>query len=143
MYRDLRRRAYTVVELIVVLMITAVVLAIALPRGQRVLDRITVHAAASDVAATLSAARALAIIGHASVAIDVDSASGVLRIRRGVELLMARNVGLAHGVELAGTRDSMTYDGRGLGHGAANLSLIVRRRTAVETVFVSRLGRVR
>lgn len=138
-----QRRAYTVLELIVVLMITGIVLAIALPRGQRVLDRITVHAAASDVAATLGAARALAILGHASVAIDVDSASGVLRARRGQELLLARNVGSAHGVELTATRDSLTYDGRGLGRGAANLSVIVRRRTAVETVFVSRLGRVR
>ncbi len=124
-------------------MIVAVMLAVALPRGQRVLDRITVHAAATDVDATLAAARALALAGHASVAVDIDSASGVLRVRRGTEMLLARNVGSAHGVSLSPTRDSLTYDGRGLGRGAANLSIIVRRRTAAETVFVSRLGRVR
>lgn len=134
---------YTIVELLVVLGITGVLLAIALPRGQRMLDRITVHAAASDVAATLASARRLALAGRAAVAVDVDSASGVLRVRLGTELLLARNVGPAHGVEVRCSRDSLTYDGRGLGRGAANLSVIVRRRTAAETVFVSRLGRVR
>jgi Tfp pilus assembly protein FimT len=136
-------RGHTVVELLVVLGITGIVLGIALPRGQRVLDRITVHAAASDVAATLAAARALALAGHASVAVDIDSVSGALRVRRGSEMLLARNIGSAHGVTVSPSRDSLTYDGRGLGRGAANLSVVVRRRTAVETVFVSRFGRVR
>jgi len=135
--------AYTVVELIVVMAITAVVMAIALPRGQQVLDRIAVHAAASDVQALLGSARMLALASHSAVAVDVDSASGVLRVRRGSEMLLARNVGLAHGVTISRTRDSLTYDGRGLGRGAANLSVIISRRTAAETVFVSRLGRVR
>ncbi len=135
--------AYSILELVVVMGITAVVMAIALPRGQRVLDRIAVHAAASDVQALLASARMLALAGHAAVAVDVDSASGVLRVRRGSDMLLSRNVGLAHGVIIGRTRDSLTYDGRGLGRGAANLSVIVSRRTAAETVFVSRFGRVR
>jgi|SRR5436190_5206106 len=134
---------YTVLELIVVLSITAVTLAIALPRAHRMLDGIAVHAASSDVAAVLATARSLALAGHASVAVDIDSASGVLRVRRGSELLLARNIGPLHGVSLGRTRDSLTYDGRGLGRGAANLSVVVRRGAVADTVFVSRLGRVR
>jgi len=137
------RRAYTVVELVVVLGIVAVALAIALPRAHRMLDAIAVRSAAGDVAALLGAARSLALAGHAPVAVDVDSASGVLRVRRGTELLLARNIGPLHGVSVGHTRDSLTYDGRGLGRGAANLSVIVRRGSVAETVFVSRLGRVR
>lgn len=133
----------TLLELLVVLMVVAVMLALTLPRGRRVLDRITVHAAATDVDATLAAARALALAGHADVAVNIDSVSGVLRVRRGTELLLARNIGSGHGVSISPTRDSLSFDGRGLGRGAANLSIVLRRRSAVETVFVSRLGRVR
>ena len=134
---------YTLVELLLVLTIAGVVLAIAIPRGVSSLDRISVTSASGDVQATLNYARLLALAGGSAVAIDVDSARGELRVRRGAELVVSRNVGQAHGVTVRGSRDSLTYDPRGLGRGAANLSIIVRRRSAVETVFVSRLGRVR
>ena len=137
------RRAYTLVELLLVLTIVAVILAIAVPRGISSLDRITVTAAAADVQATMNYARSLALAGGSAVAIGVDSTTGELRIRRGEELVMTRNVGQAHGVAVRASRDSMTYDPRGLGRGAANLSIVVRRGIAVETVFVSRLGRIR
>src|SRR5687768_9065284 len=126
---------YAVVELLMVLIIIGVILAIAIPRSQRMLDGITVRSAAGDVQATLRLARTLAL--------DVDSVNGIVRIRRGSEILLARSVGSAHGVRLESTRDSLTYDSRGLGRGAANLSIIVRKRTSAETVFVSRFGRVR
>lgn len=138
-----KRSGYTVLELLIVLMIAAILMAIAIPRAQLTLDRLTVHTAAGDVLATLNLARTLALVGNASVAVDVDSATGVLRIRRGTEVLMFRNIGFAHGVRLGGTRDSLTYDPHGLGRGAANLSIMVRRRLAAETVFVSRFGRAR
>jgi prepilin-type N-terminal cleavage/methylation domain-containing protein len=137
------RLAFTIVELLIVLMIAALLMAIALPRALGLLDRITVQSAASDVQATLATARSWALAGNAAVAVDVDSTSGILRIRRGSELLLSRNVGYAHGVRLGRTRDSLAFDGRGLGRGAANLSIFIRRGSAVETVFVSRLGRVR
>jgi hypothetical protein len=37
----------------------------------------------------------------------------------------------------------MSYSATGLGYGAANLSVFVRRNDSVDTVFVSRLGRLR
>jgi prepilin-type N-terminal cleavage/methylation domain-containing protein len=136
-------RGYTVLELLLVLSIAAVVLALALPRTLLVLDRVAVHAAAGDVAATLGSARTVALAGRMAVAVDVDTAGGTLRVRRGPEVLWSRNIGQAHGVGVWANRDSLAYDGRGLGLGAANLSIVIRRREAVETVFVSRLGRVR
>ena len=134
---------HTILELIIVLLMTAVVLAIAVPRTVSMLDRISVHAAASDIAATLGSARTLAMAARLPVAVHVDTASGVLRVRRGPEALFSRNVGHAHGVRIKATRDSLAFGPRGLGLGAANLSIVVSRRAVVETVFVSRLGRVR
>jgi Tfp pilus assembly protein FimT len=137
------RRGHTVAEVLVVLMIVAVMLAVAVPRASAMLDRVAVQTAVGDIAAALGGARNLAIAARASVAIDIDSLSGVLRVRRGDEMLFSRNVGHAHGVRLRATRDSIAFGSRGLGRGAANVSIVVTRGVIAETVFVSRLGRVR
>src|SRR5687768_4681316 len=141
--RRLREAGYTVLELVIVVTIGGLLLAIAVPRTTLVLDRISVRSAAGDVRATVSSARAIALAGYAGVAVHVDSETGTLQVRRGSETILSRGIGHAHGVQIASTRDSMTYDSRGLGRGAANLSIVIRRRSAAETVFVSRLGRVR
>jgi prepilin-type N-terminal cleavage/methylation domain-containing protein len=141
--RRQRDRGYSVLELIIVLALSAIVLAIAVPRTSALLDKLSVQSAAADVAATLGSARTYAIAAHAAVAVDVDTAIGTLRVRRGAELLFSRDVARAHNVRLKASRDSLAFGPRGLGRGAANLSIVVMRRTAVETVFVSRLGRVR
>ena len=137
------RRGYTVLELVIVITIAGFVMMIAVPRGRAALDRIAVDAASGDIISTLATARTYALAGRSPVSVEVDSVSGVLRVKRGDEVLLTRNVGQAHGVRLSKSRDSLTYDGRGLGRGAANLSIVVRLRAAAETVFISRMGRVR
>jgi hypothetical protein len=52
-------------------------------------------------------------------------------------------LGARYGVRLAATRDSMAYVAPGLGHGAANLRVVLTRGLAADTIVVSRLGRVR
>ena len=137
------RHGFTVPELLIVLTIAGVVMAIAIPNARAGLDRVSVRSAASDVRATLNYARMLAMAGGVPVAVDVDSVAGTLRVRRADERVLTRGIGPAHGVRLGRTRDSLAYDPRGFGRGAANLSILLRRGTSVETVFVSRLGRVR
>lgn len=137
------RPGYTLLELMIVVTIAGLVLMIAVPRTRAVLDGISVRSAAGDVIATMSYARSLALSGQEPVVVHVDSATGTLRVRRGGEVLHSRGIAHAHGVRLAGTRDSLAYDPRGFGRGLANLSIVIRRGMAVETVFVSRLGRVR
>ena len=134
---------YTLLELMVVLTLGGVLLGIAVPRARSSLDRLTVRAAAGDVRATLRYARSVALAGNRPVSVEIDSATGTVRVRQGADVLLTRGVGFAHGVKVGRTRDSLTYDGRGFGRGAANLSVIVRRGSAAETVFVARLGRVR
>ena len=136
-------KGFTLLELLIVVAVTGILLGIAVPRARLGLDRAVVRSAATDVRATLGLARTLALAGHAVIVVDVDAGSGVLRIRRGREVLARRAVGEAHGVEVRATRDSLSYDPYGMGRGAANLSVILRRGLAAETVFVSRLGRIR
>ena len=137
------RRAYTVIELVLVLSISAIVMGIAFPRSLLILDRISVQSAASDVRATLHSARSLALSGRMSVAVDIDGSGGTLRIRHASAVVLTRNITSSHGVRLEHSRDSLTFGPLGLGRGAANLSIVLRRRAAAETVFVSRLGRIR
>ena len=134
---------FTVPELLIVLTILGIVMAIAIPKAKAGLDRVSVRAAASDTRATLAYARMLAMSGGLAVGVDVDSVAGTLRVRRNDEHILMRGIGFAHGVRMGKTRDSLTYDPRGFGRGAANLSIILRRGVTAETVFVSRLGRVR
>lgn len=129
--------------MIVVLSVAAIVLAIAIPRVLLTLDRVSVRAAAGDVVTLLNTARTLALASHEPVAVDFCADSGAVRVRRGKELVAVRSVATLYQVTFTSSRDSMAYDSRGLGYGAANLSLVIRRGAAADTVFVSRLGRVR
>jgi Tfp pilus assembly protein FimT len=141
--RERMRRGHSAAELIVVLTIAGVVMSLAIPRIELALDRITVQAARGEVVALLHDARVLAMASHTGVAVDIVPGTGAFRVRRDTEVVFTRQVGSLNQVEVFATRDSLAYDSRGLGHGAANLSIVLRRRGASDTIFVSRLGRVR
>jgi Tfp pilus assembly protein FimT len=130
-------------ELVAVLLLTAIVLGIAVPRVRIAAERAAVRGAVADIVATLSTARQLAVAHRGRVAVSVDAADGVLRVIRDGDTVTSRALGRMFGVTLGSTRDSLAYDGRGLGSGAANLTFVVARGTTADTVVVSRLGRVR
>ena len=136
-------RGFTLVELAVVLAIAALLSLMGILRVQGYLDRVATNGAAAEAALLVGRARDEAIAQHAAVTLRIDSAAGTLELRARGERIALQPVGAIHGVSLSSTRDSIAFDARGLGYGAANLTLTVRRRRAVSTVVVSRLGRVR
>lgn len=138
-----RRVGYTLAEMIIVLVIAAILLGLAALRLTDAADRSAVHAAASEIVAVMTTARSLAIYRRAPVAVAIDTSGGALLVRQDTSLLFRRDLRSSYGVGLAASRESTAFDARGLGVGAANLSLVVRRRATVDTVFLSRLGRVR
>jgi prepilin-type N-terminal cleavage/methylation domain-containing protein len=80
---DLRgMRGFTIVEILIVMLVTGLLMAIAIPRAQASLDRARVHSAAADVRSTFGYARTLAIAGQSAVAVEVDSSAGTLTLRR-------------------------------------------------------------
>jgi Tfp pilus assembly protein FimT len=130
-------------ELVAVLVLTAVLLGIAIPLVRQSAERAAVRGAVADIVATLSTARQLAVARGGRVAVSIDAASGTLRVLRYDDTVVIRPIGRMFGVTLTATRDSLAYDARGLGTGAANLTFIVLRGMTADTVVVSRLGRVR
>ena len=137
------RRAVTLLELVVVVAIVGVLCAIGVPSLLRHLDRTRVRHAADEIAATLSLARATAIARERRVTTVFDSTRASLLVILGTDTLVARDLRAAYGVGLRSNRDSAVYGPGGLGVGAANQTIVIRRRDAADTVVISRLGRVR
>ena len=128
-----------------VIALLAVVSAMAIPLASRREDRRRTHGAALHAATVLSGARAEAVARGSAVAVALDTGAGVMRVigDAGRDTLRTRDLSALFGVRLQATRDSLAYDARGLGIGAANLSLVVSRGGAAETLVISRLGRLR
>ena len=137
------RPAFTIFELTVTLCILSILSAIAVPRAGRLLDSIHVHGAAMEVESLFSVARHLAIARGTLATVDVDLANRSMYVSVDGDTVRRLELGTEHDVQLAATRTRMSYGPTGMGYGAANLSVVVRRNASVDTVFVSRLGRVR
>jgi Tfp pilus assembly protein FimT len=137
------RRGATLPELVVVLGTIGLVTAIATTRFGALRDRMSVRAAAEEAFATFALARRWSLSRATRTAVAIDTTTASLLVRTFADTIAHRKLGASHGVSMSATRDSMAYAPNGLGYGASNLSLVLRRGAAAETVFVSRLGRVR
>ena len=137
------RRAFTIIELTVTLCILSILSAIAIPWAGRVLDSVKVRSAGVEIESLFSAARHIAIARAAQATVDIDTAAQSMSVSVGDDTVRRREIGTAHDVRISANRLRMSYSATGMGYGAANLSVVVRRNASVDTVFVSRLGRVR
>jgi prepilin-type N-terminal cleavage/methylation domain-containing protein len=137
------RRAFTIIELTVTLCILSILSAIAIPWAGRMLDSVRVRSAGVEIESLFSAARHIAIARAAQATVDIDTAAQSMSVSVEGDIVRSRDIGAAHDVRISANRVRMSYSATGMGYGAANLSVVVRRNASVDTVFVSRLGRVR
>jgi Tfp pilus assembly protein PilE len=144
MRRPIRDRSgITLAELCLVISIIGLMTLIASRQLVLYLDRAAARSAVAEAASVVVRARDEAIAQRAMTTVRVDTSSAALELRaRGVPISRTA-LGHAHGVRLSSNRDSLVFDVRGLGFGAANLTMVARRGSAAETLVVSRLGRVR
>jgi prepilin-type N-terminal cleavage/methylation domain-containing protein len=137
------RRGLTLVELCLVLTIIGLVTSLAARQLGLYLDRAAVRAAVVEAATVVARARDEAVARRAPVSVRFDTVADALELRMAGTTLSRAVLGHAHGVALSVNRDSLAYDLRGLGYGAANLTLVARRGRAADSLVVSRLGRLR
>ena len=137
------RRGVTLIELIAVTGIIAVLASVAIPRAANLIDRLNVDSATRHAAMVFVTARQSAIFQSRIVSVRINPAATTIAAYIGTDTLVSRNLGEMFGVTMTATRDSMSYGPVGIGYGAANLSLIIRRGQAADTVVTSRVGRVR
>jgi Tfp pilus assembly protein PilE len=137
------RPGLTLAELCLVLTIIGLMTLIASRQLVLYIDRAATRSAVAEAATVVVRARDEAIAQRSMTSVLIDTASAELQlVARGTPVSRAA-LGHAHGVTLSTTRDSLSFDVRGLGYGAANLTMVARRGRAAETLVVSRLGRVR
>lgn len=137
------RRGTTLPELVLGLVIAGILGAIAVNRGAVIRDRLRVRSAATEAVSTFALARRWSMSHAARTAVTIDTASATLAVSSYADTITRRQLGATHGVTLTASRDSMAYAPNGLGYGASNLTVVLQRGVAAETIFVSRLGRVR
>lgn len=137
------RRGATLPELILALAIVGILGTIVIPRAVGLRDRMSVRAAALETVSTFALARRWAISRSSRTAITFDTATAAVIVRSFSDTIARRRLASSHGVTLSASRDSMAYAPNGLGYGASNLTVVLRRGVAAETIVVSRLGRVR
>jgi prepilin-type N-terminal cleavage/methylation domain-containing protein len=137
------RRAFTLVELMLVLAVLGVLLGIAIPGLSLVLDRIEVEAAAAQIVAAHQRARLLAITHGQVVRLSIDGARIVIYPRTGLVPLWSEPGPSEVRVTLAGPAHQFTFSPEGFTLGLSNASLQLVRGTSRRTVVISRLGRVR
>jgi Tfp pilus assembly protein FimT len=137
------RTGMTAIEITVTLSIIAVVLGIVVPSAARFRDGIAVRNASAEAVAAFAVARQSAIVRGARVRIAIDDPPGHITVSLGGESIMQRDLEGSYGITLSTTRDSTAYSPLGLGHGVANLRMVIERGRVADTIFVSREGRVR
>lgn len=137
------RCAFTLLELTLVLTISGIVAALGLRHVHHYLDRLATRSAVNEAALAIDRARDEALTRHTIVSLRIDTVLGTLALSARGEQLALHALSHQHGVRLSTTRDSIAFDVRGLGYGAANTSLVASRGSAADTLVVSRLGRTR
>jgi len=138
----MRHRGLTLLELTVVLAICGVLTAVAIPRFAAFRNASSVRSAAAEVAALFTLARQTAVAHRATVAVVLDTTAGVVSVRSGSALIARRPLRSIYFVTTSANRDSAVYDARGMGFGVSNITITIRRGSSVDTLTMSRLGRL-
>lgn len=137
------RTGVTLLEVGVTITLIGVLAGLSFPRLGGYRDRIAVDAAATSAMSLLATARHAALRRAGFSAMRLDTTTAVILVLVGTDTIEQRLLGEIHGVSLSTTRDSIAWAPSGLGYGAANTQIIIRRGAAADTIAVSRLGRAR
>lgn len=141
----MRHRGQTSVELILVLLLSAIGTAMVVPTLRYAMDRRAVDAAAQQVMGAHKEARLTAIAQGRTVLLRISADSLVLRaLVFGDTTLVWRRAGPgSYGVTVTGPAHTFRFIGKGYSIGASNASYTLTRGSARKKVIISRLGRVR
>lgn len=137
------RRAHTLPELALTLALLAIVAATAVPSLVATTARWQVRAAVADLVNALVLTREAALARGAVASFVVDAARGEVTVTCAGDTIARRAVGALHGVTLAASSDSVRYAPDGVATGVSNTTMLVVRGPLIDSIVVSRLGRVR
>lgn len=140
------QRAFTLIEILIVLTIIGILMGIALPRVGSTRRRLDVHSAKRRVAASLGQARALAIEnGRAARFVRSGNTIQVWLDNGGAAptLISSQDLSSTEGVTVRSTRDTVPFDPRGLAIGnTGGTTVVVTKGTERDSVCVIGFGKI-
>jgi hypothetical protein len=142
-YNQRKRRGSAMVEQIALLALLGILATVSIRGIARLLDATWVHIATRDIADLIALAREQAAATGARAAVRFDVAASHVAVHAGTDTVARYDLAQHGHVVMEATRDSMAYAPSGLGFGAANLRVVIRKGASAETLTVSRLGRVK
>jgi len=138
-------KGFSLVELAVTVCIAAVLVTFWLPRASRLLDWIATDHAVRDVTTALAVGRHGAVLQSTRARVTI--AADTLRIDRlgstGWEPWWRRPGPASLGVQLTVSNPMVVFGPTGMGWGVSNTTVVLRRGSQVETITMSRVGRVK
>lgn len=137
------QRGATLLELALAMVVLGLMLAIALPRLDRVTDQLAVNGVALDIVTAHRRARIAAILRSQVVELTVEANDLAIRPRGATADLWHAEGPAARQVLITGAPKTIQFTPVGLSMGLSNATFRLRRGTATRSVVVSRLGRVR
>jgi Tfp pilus assembly protein FimT len=137
------RRAHTLPEVALTLALLALCAAIAVPSIVRTSAQWALRAASGDVVNALVLAREAAVARGAIATVVVDAPRGEVTVLCAGDTITRRAITALHGVTMAASSDSVRYAPDGVATGVSNTTVLLARGGLVDSVVVSRLGRVR
>lgn len=138
------RAAYSLIELIFVLLLTALLIGIVAAPLAHTRDVLAVRGARAELAALVAMTRSTAIaVGGATLIIDIDAGSAWIE-RSGARVGDVQHIAERHGVELAANRSrlDLRYDALGIGRMSSAVVRVVSGR-ASGSITISAYGRAR
>jgi Tfp pilus assembly protein FimT len=141
-----RREGFTTIELAMVLVVMALVMAIALPRFQNIRTRAGVRSARQQVISSVATARAAAIRRGRSARLNVSADTIWVTIdSSGTWVPLTSKVPLASlfQVQLSSSSSSITFDARGIATGlGGNATFAVTHGSVTDSVCITKVGAV-
>jgi prepilin-type N-terminal cleavage/methylation domain-containing protein len=141
-------KGFSLVEVAIVLLVVALLAAVGLPRLGPFLDRIAADQAAQEITTALAVGRHGAVMQATRARVTI--AADTLRIDRlkvggaGEWEAWWRQPGPTDlRVQLEVSNPVVVFGPTGAGWGASNTKVVLRRGSQIETITVSRLGRVK
>jgi prepilin-type N-terminal cleavage/methylation domain-containing protein len=141
----MQRRGFTLIEMLIVITIAGVLLGVVVPRYGPIASAMSVHSAKQELGSMLAQGRATAIQTDQTVLFvrtgNVISLIGVNGA--GSTILSQQDLRSQFGVDVSATRDTVTYDSRGMVVGnSATLKFVVNKSTTRDSVCLMALGKV-